>query len=227
MNFLGIDTTSRMGSIALCQDDHLIMQEQQGVVGNHTSRLLTSIDHLLRTADWKKNDIDAIAVAIGPGSFTGLRVGLATAKGMAFALNCSLIGISSLKSLAFNARCFTGKVVSIIDARRKEIYAAGYEFKDHSLVKTCLDECVHCPKKLADKLNSWNDNVLLVGDGALAYADIFSTINDRIAIASPSMALPQAYQLIQIARESDEYSDLCALAPNYIRQSDAEIGFKG
>jgi tRNA threonylcarbamoyladenosine biosynthesis protein TsaB len=231
MRILSIDTTSVAGSVALSEDDELITQEQQGACGTHSERLIPSINHLLNIAGWQRTDIQGIAVAIGPGSFTGLRIGLAAAKGMALALGCPIAGVSSLESLAQNGRGFAGTVIPLIDARRGEIYAAAWRVGLDGDMKQLMDELVAPPDQLVKFLSKIKGDLLLVGDGAIAYGDyLCKGLRGRAYVAKGSQVRPCAINLAalswkRLAKGCGD--DLVMLVPNYIRRSDAEIGFMG
>ncbi|HPQ81884.1 MAG TPA: tRNA (adenosine(37)-N6)-threonylcarbamoyltransferase complex dimerization subunit type 1 TsaB, partial [bacterium] len=166
MKILSIDTTTMLGSVSLSEGADLVVQEQQGVPGTHSERLLLTIDHLLRLARWGIGDVEAIAVAIGPGSFTGLRIGLATAKGIAMASGLRIAGVSSLASLAMNGAFFCGTVVPMIDARRGEIYSSAYSCDGRGELISEMDECVSPPDELISRLDKIEGPILMVGDGA-------------------------------------------------------------
>lgn len=219
-----------LGSVALSKGECLVAQEQQGIPGTHSARLMASIDHLLATAGWTCGDIEGIAVAIGPGSFTGLRIGLATAKGMAMALGCPLAGVSSLDVLVLNGFGFAGTVVACIDARRGEIYAAAYRVKDARCLQPVFEKGVYAPEALLQKLTAIEGPMLLVGDGALAYGERFiEALGARVLVAPGAGCCPQAMQvaLLALPHLAQGGDDLVALVPDYLRRSDAEIGFLG
>jgi len=231
MRILSIDTTTMLGSVALSDGARFVAQEQQGVPGTHSERLLASIDHLLSLAGWGRDSIEGIAVAIGPGSFTGLRIGIATAKGMAMAGGLEVAGVSSLDSLAMNGASFAGTVVPLIDARRGEIYAAALRFERGGRPRRVIKECVLPPEALIKRLKSIKGPILLVGDGAIVYeAQLKKSLGARAAIACGAQCFPQAVNLAIIAGPrliKGKGDDIAALVPNYIRHSDAEIGFLG
>lgn len=231
MKILAIDTTTFLGSIALVEDDQLVSALQQGTSVTYSERLISGIDHLLTNANWKKEDLDLIAVAIGPGSFTGLRIGMATAKGLAVALGKPLVGVSSLCAIAYGADIYEGKVAAILDARRDEVYAAVYQYKNGSYEKTLMEECVLSPEQLCAELKKIKGVKLCVGDGARRYRDtLVKKFKDEAAFLHDAKNFPHAGYLATLAKlrfeesGADEAEDL---SPNYIRISDAEIGFKG
>jgi tRNA threonylcarbamoyladenosine biosynthesis protein TsaB len=231
MRLLCIDTTTVAGSTALTEDDRLIAQEQQGVAGTHSERLIASIEHLLGVARWELADVEGVVVAIGPGSFTGLRIGLAAAKGIAMTLRRPIAGVSSLASLALNGRGFAGTVVALIDARRGELYAAAWKVDVAGRMKAVLKEQVAPPEAVARELKKIRGELLLVGDGALcAYDRMRRAIGRRAALAQGAALWPQAANLASLALKRlrrERVDDLATLVPNYIRHSDAEIGFRG
>ena len=231
MKILSIDTTVVAGSIALSNGTMLVAQEQQGVAGTHSERLIPSIDHLLSLAGWRKEDIEALAVAIGPGSFTGLRIGLAAAKGIALARNLPIAGVSSLRSLALNGAGFPGTVVPLLDARRGELFAWAARVGADGSVEGLCDELVAPPDTVIRMLQGIPGELLLVGDGAIAYGDVLTgAIGGRARLAVGTALRPQAINLAILAMERLEGGrgdDVVTVAPNYIRRSDAEIGFAG
>jgi len=229
MRILSIDTTVVAGSLALTEGARLVVQEQQGVAGTHSERLIGSIDHMLALAGWRREEIQGIAVATGPGSFTGLRIGLAAAKGMALAMNIPIAGVSSLQSLARNGAGFAGTVVALIDAKRGELFAGAWNVAADGSMKMCADEFVAAPADLIKRLKSIKGELLLVGDGAVVYEkELRKGLGRRAHLAQGGMAMAQAVNLAIIAGgrlAKGKGDDLAGLAPNYVRRSDAEIGF--
>lgn len=230
MKILSLDTTSMLGSFALSDGDKLVVQEQQHTPETHSARLLSSVEKLLDEASWRKDELDALAVAIGPGSFTGLRIGLAAAKGMALSLSLPIAGESSLKSLALNGLGSEKIVVSLIDARRGELYAFASRVKSKGEIETVIDECVLPPDVLIEKLKALGEELFIVGDGLIAYRKIIEgALGDSLELPGEELLLPRAHNLALLAgdRLKNGGDDLAMLIPNYLRQSDAEIGFLG
>src|SRR5574337_530819 len=126
MKLLAFDTSSQALSVALCDDDRLLGKIDLNIKKNHSLTLMPAIDFLMKNAGVKPQELDRIAVAMGPGSYTGLRIAVTTAKTLASTLNIDLVGVSSLAAIAANATV-TGKIVPIIDARRQNVYACIYE----------------------------------------------------------------------------------------------------
>ena len=231
MKILSIDTTSMRGSISLSDGATLVALDRQQAPSSHSEKLFGKLDSMLGEIGWGISDIEGVAVAIGPGSFTGLRTGLAAAKGIALSLGIPIAGVSSLKSLALNGALSPSKVVAtLIDARRGEIYAALWDLSAGNSPKEIIAECVLPPEALIAKLRQFGSPFLAVGDGAIAYRDrLLAELGDLIQIAEGDDVLPNAHNLAVLASErlSSGGDDLKKLVPNYIRQSDAEIGFLG
>lgn len=193
--------------------------------GRHHAEILTpAIDFIMKQARMELSEVSVIAVDIGPGLFTGLRVGLSAAKAMAFALRVPMIGISSLDLLAFPVRSSSRMIVPVIDARRGEVFwaqynrvAGGVQREGEYRVGTAAD--------LALELKSQKREVLLVGDGASRYAEEFDDI-DHIEIAGVGNAYPSARSLVELAHPRairEEFIQPGELEPLYLRKSDAEV----
>jgi tRNA threonylcarbamoyladenosine biosynthesis protein TsaB len=231
MKILSIDTTTMMGSVALSDGNTLIADEQHGIRSTHSERLISSIDQLLDVAGWNTDMVEGIAVAVGPGSFTGLRIGLATAKGMSLAMGCPLVGVSSLECLALNARGADLDVVSLIDARRGELYAAVYSVDWSGKLVSEVGECVMPPEALVEKLKNIDGELVLVGDGVDRYADLLkASLGDKVYMPGGLYSFPRAHNIAILAADRfarGDFDELSGVTPNYIRRSDAEIGFKG
>lgn len=226
MKVLALDTSCMMGSVALIEDDVVIAEQLLNVKVTHSERLIPSIESILKTAECKLEDVDGFAVTIGPGSFTGLRIGLAAAKGLAFSMNKPLLGISSLKALAYNLFGAARPIVSVLDARRGEYYIAVNKFEDGDLI-TILEDTVMPPEKLIDYISSLKeDSFLFVGDGIYGLKELIKEkLKSRAFIPPPSMIHPRASNVAWLGLcrlASGESDDLAALKPNYIRKSDAE-----
>jgi tRNA threonylcarbamoyladenosine biosynthesis protein TsaB len=229
MKILAIDTSTLSGSVALCDGEVPVAEEQLGSGITHSESLMRAIEDLLGASGWQKNEIEGIAVAIGPGSFTGLRIGLATAKGMALALARPIAGASSLLTMAYNGLLSGKTVVPVIDARRGEVYGAAYRFEKGS-PRCLMEETVCDPALFCGRVKSLEGELFLTGDGAVTYEDVFKKeLKGRAIIRAEEMKFPHAANLARITldRLKRGGDDIKTLVPNYLRHSDAEIGFKG
>jgi len=231
MNILSIDTTSKFGLITISNDSKPLVHDVQPDETTHAATLIPRIERLLQNQGMKLSDIDGLGVAVGPGSFTGLRIGLSVVKGMAIGLNIKAVGFSSLEALAFNGRGRDGIIASVVDARRGEVYCSCYRFSDGlNFPSMIYDERAMLPVDFASELIELNEQVFIVGDGAMKYADIFDRSENNIDIGVDEMMFGSPIGMAALSfrqLSSSNADDLSELVPNYIRRSDAEIGFRG
>jgi len=224
---LSIDTSTPCSAIALT----LGTRENGEVVGSvtlsgnvtHSRRLLNTIDWLMKESGVVWEDISGIGVSLGPGSFTGLRIGMATAKGLAASCGKVLLGVSTLDSLA--SKCTRpGMVCALLDARKKEIYGAFYHVGQNGLSLRTSDVIVTSPLKLAEMIDQ---PVLLIGDGAVEYLEILkSYCRAELQIVPSHLHEPAATGLGLLCGElyeKGEFLDVGTAVPLYVRSSDAEL----
>ena len=220
---LTIQTASPAGSIALTAGDHLLAEFSLDVRKTPTEWLLQSIEALLHKTDIKQADLDGIAVVQGPGSFTGLRVGLATAKGLSLAAGCPLLGISSLRCLAMQVPFADLPVCAMLDARKQEVYTATYRWEDGA-PHPITAESVIAPELL---LSATSEETLFVGNGAQVYRTlIVRQLGDRAHFAPAFTNLPRAAGAAALAVRDWAAGRTCTadeLMPNYLRPSEAEL----
>ncbi len=224
---LSMDTATPCSAVALTYGTRKAgrVLASLSLTGNvtHSRRLFAAIDYLMKEADIEWPAIAGIGVSLGPGSFTGLRIGMATAKGLAAAAGKTLLGVSTLDSLA--AKCFTDRLIcTVLDARKKEVYAAFYRCDEKGLSYQISDMTVLPPEKLAAVIN---ESVVMIGDGAMIYSELFQRLlGDKVAFAPAPLHEPSAASLGMLAAEmfeSGEQLDVGAAVPVYIRSSDAEL----
>jgi tRNA threonylcarbamoyladenosine biosynthesis protein TsaB len=178
---------------------------------------------------YRMADLTAVAVDVGPGLFTGLRVGVATAKALAAALDLQAVGLTSLEVLAHPHRRQPALVAAVVDARRHEVFRALYETRSGHLVPLAPPRVV-TPAELADELAALDGAVLAVGDGARRYADVLvgGDGGRRIEIAGPVEAHPDAEALAELAAgclTAGSFTDAAGLHPCYLRPADVRIGW--
>ena len=224
---LGIETATWMGSIALVDD-------REGVLGelnirssaSHSERLIPSIDRLFKETGKRLEECEVICVSIGPGSFTGLRIGLATAKGLAFAADKPIVGISTLEILARGVPFSMFPVCPVIDARKKEIFACIYEWKDSDIISHEQEMAIK-PDSLIKKITR---PTVFVGNGLFPYGNIIrSKLRSKALFVSQAFNFPQASILAEsgIKRFAQKkVSKPEDLVPVYIRPSEAELNWK-
>jgi tRNA threonylcarbamoyladenosine biosynthesis protein TsaB len=218
MLILALDTTTRASSCALARGRDVLREEAGDPGREHASHLPGDLMALLERAGLALADIDAFAVAIGPGSFTGLRIGIATMQGLAFAEGKPLIGISGFDALHFRLKPeATGDIViaTWVDAWRGEVYAALYEGG-----RQVEEPVVAKPADLVDRLRG--RDVILAGDGAATYAAfILDALGSRARIADPPSP-PLAGAIARLAAEAPPQPPH-AIRPLYVRRPDAEL----
>lgn len=221
MNILAVDTASRTCSVAVMEDGQVAAEFTAHHRDTHSRFLMDMIDQSLAVSRFTLVDMDGFAVTIGPGSFTGLRIGLSTVKGLALAMDRPVVGIGTLEALAFPF-AFSGKLICpLLDARRQEVYAALYRPGGGRLapLKPAFVAC------LDDVLLEVREPCMFVGDGAAAYRDrILEVLPDRALIADAVYHPVRASAAAALAMPrllAGQADDPAALTPWYIRSSDA------
>ena len=173
MKILGLDSSGIVASVAIVEDDVLIAEYTVNYKKTHSQTLLPMLDEIAKMTELDLNSIDAIAVAAGPGSFTGLRIGSATAKGLGLALKKPLIAIPTVEGLAYNLYDISGLICPIMDARRKQVYTGIYRFTDHQL-KVVEDQMAVPMETVIEKLNQYGETVTFLGDGVPVFHELIA-----------------------------------------------------
>ncbi len=223
MKILALDTATATGSVALLVGQQLVAETLLNIKAVHSERLLDQVEQVLQAGNLTLEELDLIAVVRGPGSFTGLRIGLATAKGLAHAAKLPLIGISSLQLLAMNLPLSTLPVCALLDARKKEVYTALYRWID-GIPVAAGPELVLPPEKALGRLAG---EVALVGDAVELYRPLIDEIlGERAGIPAACHHQPRASAAAALAAllfQPGMQLGAAQLAPVYIRPSDAEL----
>jgi tRNA threonylcarbamoyladenosine biosynthesis protein TsaB len=226
MLILGITTSTMQVGCAIGGHEGVLASVHTSRAKRHAESLAPSIDFLRRQARVDLSEIGCVAVDVGPGLFTGLRVGIATGKAMAHALRVPMIGVSSLDLVAFPVRWSPRLVVVAIDARRGEVFAASYRQVPGGIQR--LGESRVCsPDDLASDLVATGEDALLVGDGALRYCESFTELG-MVEVADQGLAHPSAASLVQLAHAQalrEEFVQPSDLEPLYLRKPDAEVNW--
>ena len=220
MIIIGLDTTSQSGSVSLIDDNKIIGECLFNVGPRHSENVVSSLDWLLDTLNIDKKDIDAVAVSIGPGSFTSVRVGVTIAKSLAYSMKVKIVGVSSLEVLAMNIPVADKNICPIIDAKRDEVYSAVYKYSGN-LLTVEREEKVEA---VSDLLSNINGPTVFVGDGAVKYKEELESNGNSILVAdsfnilrSSNCALLGSAKLI-----SGKTDNAMELVPNYLRKTDVE-----
>jgi tRNA threonylcarbamoyladenosine biosynthesis protein TsaB len=222
---LGIDTSTNVTSVAL-GDEQAILGSATFAGAHKHDDVAPAVEQLLEWTGQKLAHVGGIAVGLGPGLYTGLRVGVEAAKALAQVLKVPIVGIASLDVLAFGVHLTTRTVVSVIDARRKEVFFARYR-PVHGGVLREGEYRVATPAVLAAELEAAREEVLLVGDGAILYRSELE-VPSRIEVAPAPFAHPRASALVTLAAPRfvrEETDRLAEVVPLYLRKTDAEIAW--
>jgi tRNA threonylcarbamoyladenosine biosynthesis protein TsaB len=224
MKILAVDTSTPVGSIALTEGALLKAQHILNISATHNQRLLPGIDRILEDTGWTLDDLDALAVSLGPGSFTGLRIGLSVIKGLAWARGKPMAGVPTLDALAANVPFVPYPICPVLDARKGEIYTALYRLNDEQVVEKFTPYMALKPEKLADLIS---EKTVFVGDALLSYGDrLASRLGDRLLQAPPHLNVVHAssvawlaWRMLQLGR----HEDVSSCTPLYVRPSEAEL----
>lgn len=221
---LAIENSGPCGSVALVSGNGCLAEYSLTSQKTHSKRLLATIDQLLRETDNSIFSIDAIAISLGPGSFTGLRIGLATVKGLCMAAEKPLIGVSTLDALAMQLPHQSRQVCAVLDARKKEIFAACYKTDHDGLPRRTMEPAALSPETLAGRIT---EETLFIGDGIQLYGQFLAEkLGPLFKKISPVLFFPRAGAIAAVALHlysRNEFLDPLSAAPLYIRASDAEI----
>ena len=171
MKLLALDSSGIVASVALVEDDVLLAEYTVNYKKTHSQTLLPMLDEIVKMTEMDLGTIDAIAVAAGPGSFTGLRIGSATAKGLGLALEKPLVAVPTLEALAYNLFDAGELVCPIMDARRQQVYTGIYRFENHRMVTCREQEAVACTE-LIGQLNEFGEPVIFLGDGVPVFREL-------------------------------------------------------
>lgn len=221
MLVLSIDTSTKIGSVALYDSEIGILGEiNLYVKTNHSNIIMPLIDNLLKITNKKIEEIDKIGVVIGPGSFTGIRIGVAIAKGLCYGTDKKIVGINSLDLLAYNCEKTESLIVSMIDARKERVYYSMYRYEGNTLVRVSEyrdDEIREILGSIQEK------SIIFVGDGAIANKELIEKlITDKdIKIVSKANSIQRGGILAELSLKKEE-DDLYLLEPYYISKSQAE-----
>lgn len=223
---VGIDTSTPQTSVAVGSDRGILGKVQ--VAGTARQEAVTpALEQLLRWTQVHLDQVGGFAVGIGPGRFTGLRVGVETAKTLAQVTGAPIVGITSLDALAYAVRYSPRIIAAVVDARRGEVFFSIYRAVPGGVMRE-TDHVVATPAHLVAELQVRQGEVLAVGDGAMLYRDALQELGSRVEVASPSVAHPDAAAMVELAVPRflrEEHDRLYDVVPLYLRRSDAEIAW--
>lgn len=225
MKILAFDTSNQPLSVAVVEDEDILTEQIINVKRNHSVQLMPAIDEALKQVKLTLDDIDRIAVAAGPGSYTGLRIAITVAKSLAWTKDIELVGISSLKVLAGNSDSNTMEmIVPIFDARRQNIYTGLYRRNAEGELVEAMEEVHVAAEQWAETLSKQelSTPITLIGTDAPAFFDVFKEkLGEQVRLARPEQHLPRASVLAFLAKE-EEATPTHLFTPTYLKLAEAE-----
>jgi len=226
MIVVGIDTATPQVSVALGTETSILGAIH--IAGRARQESVTpALEQLLAWTGVELGQVGGFAVGIGPGLFTGLRVGVETAKTLAQVTGSPIIGIASIDALAYAVRHTSRSIAAVIDGRRREVFSALYTSVPGGVMRLS-EPAVQRPEALAAELEAHPGDVLAVGDGAILYRDVLQSVGARVEFASPAAAHPDAASLVELAVPRflrEQHDQVFDVVPMYLRKSDAEIAW--
>ncbi|MDI6714753.1 MAG: tRNA (adenosine(37)-N6)-threonylcarbamoyltransferase complex dimerization subunit type 1 TsaB [Thermodesulfovibrio sp.] len=226
MRILGIDTSTKYAGVAVLDDGNLIAQSIMQFKASHSEKLLPEIAHIFEIMKIPLETIDYYAITVGPGSFTGLRVGVSTIKGLAYVTGKYIIPVSSLEVIARRIVLVEKPICPILDARKKEVYTALFQWNEGKLIRIKKDSVL-----TIEKLAEWiNEQTIFTGDGVSIYKEKISALFGTKAIFIDSIyRIPSPEIVATVAQEKLKegfFISAKELEPIYLRKSEAEIKFE-
>src|SRR5690625_2943913 len=224
MNILAIDTATDVMGVALTKDGHLKGELLTNLQKNHSVRLLPCINHVMEEVDMVTVDLTKIIVYKGPGSYTGVRIGLSTAKAMAWALEIPIVGVSSLEVLAYQGRHSNMLISPFIDARREAVFTGLYQFKEGEITSIVDDQYIKMTDWL-DYLSEQKSRIMFVSPNISMYErTIQDTLNEFAYIDKSIYQLGRPSDLITLGKNK-ERDEIHILTPKYLRLAEAEANW--
>jgi len=230
MRILALDTSTNVATAAILEDDVIIGEYSCNKGKTHSQRLMPMVQSLFESVGLNAADMDAFAASIGPGSFTGLRIGVTTVKAMAFAAQKPVVSVYTLDALAYNLAGSKAIICPVIDARNNQVYTAAYKFSGQKLEKLTDYLGIHI-NELADILDAMEGDIVFLGDAAKMHKTFFEErLGSRVAVAPANTALARAASVAVLAGEilKEGIQENCYdMKPFYLRKSQAEQALKG
>jgi tRNA threonylcarbamoyladenosine biosynthesis protein TsaB len=226
MKVLGVDTSTMTASIGIVEDGEILVETKFSVKVTYSEILLLCIDQALKNISLKIEDLDGFAISIGPGSFTGLRIGLSTLKGLSFATGKPLASVPSLDALAYLSLYCQYPVVTMLDAKKNQVYAAIYETKDGEVKR----ESDYLVTDVEDLVKRISQKSLFVGPGAKLYQKkLIEFLGERAYFSLGEKSLPSGATVAFLGSQKlilGQFEEIADLEPLYLRKSEAELKFR-
>lgn len=226
MKILAIDSSAKSASVAVCDNGRLISECFVNASLTHSRTLMPMVDNALSQADMNINDIDAFCVNVGPGSFTGIRIGVAAVKGLALAENKPCAGVSTLEAMAYNFADDNCIVCAAMDARCNQVYTALFRCNGSKIERLCDDKAISIDE-LCEELAKYDDKIYLAGDGAKICMNAFGEKINNVYLSAENRRYQRAFGAALAAENNKElFTDSALLAPVYLRLPQAERELK-
>lgn len=223
MKVLAIETSSFVASCAVCEDEKVLANFNVSTGLFHSETLMVLVDEMFKISKIKLEEINAVAVSIGPGSFTGLRIGVSAAKGIAMGLNVPCVGVETLNGVCYNLIDFDGYVFACMDARNNFIYFAEFKISNGVMSKT-KEDCVIKIEKLKEILKEKKEKVHLAGDLPLKAFEEIKTYSENLRLAPKNLLLPNSASIGFLAIEKLKFNENFSedVVPKYVKLSQPE-----
>lgn len=230
MRIIGIDTSTEIGGIGIIEDEKILAEYNFQVSNTHSNQLMPLLDEILKRLKLKIGQIDVFAVALGPGMFTALRIGVGTIKGLGYALNKPIVGIPTLDSLAVNLKFVNRLICPVMDARRNEVFTAIYQGGEE-LQRISDYLCL----PIEEVLEMLDEPTIFLGDATDEYRNVIESSAKDAIIADPVFDLPRGANVAMLGMKKLQSEDVdeqifkdnvFTLTPLYIRKSQAEVRYK-
>ena len=226
MKILAIDTSNHPMSVALVEDEQLLATTTLNMVRNHSIYLMPAISKLFELVQWQPTDLDRVVVAQGPGSYTGVRIAVTTAKVLADTEKIDLVGISSLAVLARNVvPTSPAIIVPFFDARRGNVFAGAYQWEDGTLVSRIADQHLGADV-LLDQLAKLDQPVVLVGQMTDKIRAKYDQLPANVTLLPSSYSIPSTYQLALAGEQQAPVKEIDPFVPHYLRITEAEANWQ-
>lgn len=225
MKLLTIDSSAKTASVAVTDGTILLSECFVNAGLTHSRTIMPMVDNVLKQADLSINDIEAFAVNAGPGSFTGIRIGVAAAKGLALPQNKPCAAVSTLESIAYSFTDDDCLVCAVMDARCAQVYTALFRCESGKVIRLCEDKAVSITD-LTDELSNYTEKIYLAGDGANICFDSMKEKLSNVFITNESRKFQRAYGTALAALNNNNFNDSEVLAPVYLRLPQAERELK-
>ena len=221
MKILAVDSSAKSASVAVIENSRLISECFVNNALTHSRTLMPMVDNVLTQADMSLGDIEALCVNTGPGSFTGIRIGVAAVKGLAAADNKPCAAVSTLESIAYNFVDENCIVCAAMDARCNQVYTAIFRCNGLEVTRICEDKAVSIDD-LGEELSVYNEKIYLAGDGAEICFKSFAEKLENVKLAGENRRYQRAFGVALVAEKNNKFTDSAMLVPVYLRLPQAE-----